>query len=133
LAQRRTHAPYAWLVCSGDGSGGESDNTGWNGGGGEGIDKEPGGTIAAEPETYFYVEGGSERQTLDLYRIEGISTPRPALVWFHGGVWVINSKGDMEGIAFDIDEAGGFSLVSVNYRLVGQDADRWPGITREEK
>ena len=119
--------------CTGGGTDGGSDNGGGNGGGGAGIDIETGGTLAAEPETYFYVEGGTERQTLDLYRIQGISSPRPALVWFHGGGWVINSKDNIEGIAFEIAEAGGFHLVSVNYRLAGQDAEDWPGIIREVK
>lgn len=111
---------------------GETDGGGGSGGG-AGIDIETGGTLASETETYFYVEGGTERQTLDLYRIQGVSSPRPALVWFHGGGWVINSKDDIEGIAFEIAEAGGFHLVSVNYRLAGQDAEDWPGIIREVK
>jgi acetyl esterase/lipase len=120
--------------CSGGGIGAGTGNGGGGGSGsGAGIDIEPGGTVAAEPETFFYVDGGTERQTLDLYRIEGISLPRPALVWFHGGGWVINSKENIEGIAFDIAEAGGFHLVSVGYRLAGQGAEDWPGIVREVK
>ncbi|MEW6144631.1 MAG: alpha/beta hydrolase [Thermodesulfobacteriota bacterium] len=117
--------------CSGGGTGGLPGGGG--DGGGAGIDIEPGGTLADEPETYFYVEGGTDRQTLDLYRIQDISSPRPALVWFHGGGWVINSKENIEGIAFDIAEAGGFHLVSVGYRLAGQGAEDWPGIVREVK
>ncbi|HVY55928.1 MAG TPA: alpha/beta hydrolase fold domain-containing protein, partial [Thermodesulfobacteriota bacterium] len=112
------------------GCGGGSGGTvgGGNGGGaGAGINVKPGGTLAAEPETFSYVEGGTDRQTLDFYRINGISSPRPALVWFHGGGWVINSKENIEGMAFDIAEAGGFHLISVDYRLAGQDAEDWPG------
>lgn len=116
----------------GGGTGGGPGNGGGDGGG-AGIDIEPGGTLASEPETYFYVEGGNERQTLDLYRIGGVPSPRPALVWFHGGGWVINSKENIEGIAFEIAEAGGFHLVSVGYRLAGQGAEDWPGIIREVK
>jgi acetyl esterase/lipase len=129
------------LVCSaaagsigGCGGGGTDGGPGGGGGGGgAGIDIQPGGTLAAEPETFFYVEGGTDRQTLDLFRIEGVSSPRPVLVWFHGGGWVINSKENIEGIAFDIAEAGGFHLVSVGYRLAGQGAEDWPGIVREVK
>lgn len=120
--------------CSGGGPGGTGGGgDGGGGGSGAGIDVMPGGTIATAPETYPYVEGGTERQTLDLYRIEGIPSPRPALVWFHGGGWVINSKENIEGIAFDIAEAGGFHLISVGYRLAGQGAEDWPGIVREVK
>ncbi len=118
--------------CSSGGTGG-GPGGGGGGGGGAGINIETGGTLPAEPETFFYVEGGTERQTLDLYRIEGVSSTRPALVWFHGGGWVINSKENIEGIAFDIAEAGGFHLVSVGYRLAGQGAEDWPGIVREVK
>lgn len=118
--------------CGGGGTAGGNGNGG-GGGGGAGIDIETGGILAAEPETFFYVEGGTERQTLDLYRIGGVSSTRPALVWFHGGGWVINSKENIEGIAFDIAEAGGFNLVSVGYRLAGQGAEDWPGIVREVK
>ena len=129
------------MVCSiaagsvgGCGGGGTDGGPGGGGGGGgAGIDIQPGGTLAAEPETFFYVEGGTDRQTLDLFRIEGVSSPRPVLVWFHGGGWVINSKENIEGIAFDIAEAGGFHLVSVGYRLAGQGAEDWPGIVREVK
>ena len=118
--------------CGGGSSGGTVGG-GNGGGGGAGIDIETGGTLEAEPETFSYVEGGTDRQTLDLYRINGVSSPRPALVWFHGGGWVINSKENIEGIAFDIAEAGGFNLISVGYRLAGQGAEDWPGIVREVK
>ena len=129
--------------CDSGGSGGETDGGGGtdNGGGG-GISIEPGGTLSSVPETFFYAEGGTDRQTLDLYRMNGLTntnadevppSARPALVWFHGGGWVINSKENIEDIAFDIAEAGGFHLVSVGYRLAGQGAEDWPGIVREVK
>lgn len=127
--------------CSGGGTDG-GPGGGGGGGGGAGIDIKPGGTLASEPETFFYVEGGTDRQALDLYRIELPGTvsalraapgSRPALVWFHGGGWVINSKENIEGIAFNIAEAGGFHLISVGYRLAGQGAEDWPGIIREVK
>jgi acetyl esterase/lipase len=127
-----TVAAGAMGGCGGGGTAGGPGDGGGNGGG-AGIGIETGGTLAADPETFFYVEGGTDRQTLDLYRIEGVSSTRPALVWFHGGGWVINSKENIEGIAFDIAEAGGFHLVSVGYRLAGQGAEDWPGIVREVK
>lgn len=118
---------------AGNDGGEEMPDGGGEAGGGGDIEIVPGGTLSGIPETYFYVEGGTDRQTLDLYRIEGITSPRPAFVWFHGGGWVINSKENIEEIAFDIAEAGGFHLVSVGYRLAGQGAEPWPGIIREVK
>ncbi|MEQ9618022.1 MAG: alpha/beta hydrolase [Deltaproteobacteria bacterium] len=107
---------------------------------------EAGGMLASAPETFSYVAGGTERQMLDFYRIEepasqsasrvstdGGSSPRPALVWFHGGGWVTGEKEDIPQIAFDIAEGAGFHLVSVGYRLAGADAEPWPGIIHEVK
>lgn len=106
---------------------------------------EAGGTLSENPETFAYIDGGTARQMLDFYRIEGlqsqtvsereliISTERPVLVWFHGGGWVSGSKDNIEGIAFEIAELAGFHLVSVGYRLAGQEADPWPGIIVEVK
>jgi len=130
------------------GGGGDMDAGGDTGGGEDGSGGsivEAGGTLPPNPETFAYVEGGTESQTLDYYRIEGLpsqtaskreiesSTGRPAIVWFHGGGWVTGSKDNIEGIAFEIAELAGFHLVSVGYRLAGQGADPWPGMIQEVK
>ncbi len=107
---------------------------------------EPGGTISTTAQTFDYVGNGNERQTLDFYAIQGLPsqsastsstrgvlTGRPALVWFHGGGWVINDKTNIEPIAFEIAELGGFHLISVGYRLAGQGQDPWPGMIHEIK
>ncbi len=107
---------------------------------------QTGGMLADIPETFSYVDAGTARQTLDFYRIEGLTSqsalrvstegdpsPRPALVWFHGGGWVLGNKNNIAPIAFDIAEEAGFHLVSVGYRLAGVDAEPWPGIIHEVK
>ncbi len=107
---------------------------------------EPGGTLTMLPLTFDYVGNGNGRQSLDYYPITGLASlaaagvstkeaagARPVLVWFHGGGWVINDKTNIEPIAFDIAEMGGFHLVSVGYRLAGQGQDPWPGMIREIK
>lgn len=105
-----------------------------------------GGTLSEMPKTFSYVVGGTARQMLDFYKFEGLepvstsrisreteTSPRPVLVWFHGGGWVAGQKEDIAPIAFDIAEEAGFHLVSVGYRLSGMDAEPWPGIIHEVK
>lgn len=82
----------------------------------------------------FYEIQGLESQTsLEVSRDEPEPTPRPALVWIHGGGWIAGDRGDIPSIAFEIAEEGGFHLVSVGYRLSGDDAEPWPGIIHEVK
>ncbi len=125
------------------------DDMGGDMGGGDGGSGlvESGGTLPDDPETFSYVTGGSERQTVDFYRIAGVDLPteasrgvieagkRPVLVWFHGGGWVINDKTNIEPIAFEIAELAGFHLVSVGYRLADPagSQDPWPGMIHEVK
>ena len=39
-----------------------------------------------------YVQGGHERQKLDLYVPEKADGPLPVIVWVHGGGWMGGSK-----------------------------------------
>lgn len=65
-----------------------------------------------------YVEGGFERQRLDLFVPEGADGPLPLVIWVHGGGW---NKGDKSGCP--PLRAGytrrGYAVASVNYRLSG--------------
>ena len=81
-------------------------------------------------QSFDYVGNGKERQFLDYYQItfpevlaastreEELST-RPAIVFFHGGAWVLGDKGDVldEQVILDAAEMAGFHLISVGYRL----------------
>lgn len=62
-----------------------------------------------------YVEGGHERQTLDLYRPKDAEGPLPVIVWVHGGAWFGGSK-DGGGPAL-LFAARGYAVASLNYRL----------------
>ncbi len=121
------------------GCGGSSNNNGGNGGGNGGgggggnVTIVPGGTLSTTPMTMEYVAGGGERQSLDYYRINDIESPRPVLVYFHSGGWVIGSKENIEEIALDIAETGGFHLVSANYRLADESNDAWPEVVHDAK
>ena len=67
-----------------------------------------------------YVEGGHERQKLDLYRPSGFDPtsdePRPLVVWIHGGGWRNGSKANALPLRQRYVEDG-YLLASVGYRL----------------
>jgi acetyl esterase/lipase len=61
-----------------------------------------------------YVEGGHERQKLDLYRPEAASELLPVVVWVHGGAWRGGSKDRCPAQRL---VARGYAVASINYRL----------------
>lgn len=70
-------------------------------------------------ENIPYVDGGTDKQRLDLYLPpDGNATRHPLLVWIHGGGWAGGSKRDCpaKGLL-----AHGFVVASVEYRF-SQDA-----------
>ena len=60
-----------------------------------------------------YVEGGHERQKLDLY-LPAKGTSHPLVVWIHGGGWEGGSKNDCPAVGLTDH---GYVVASVNYRL----------------
>ncbi len=61
-----------------------------------------------------YVQGGHERNRLDLYLPEKATRPLPVILWVHGGGW---SKGDKtNGPAFRFATKG-YAVASMNYRF----------------
>jgi acetyl esterase/lipase len=61
-----------------------------------------------------YVEGGHERNRLDLYLPEQAEGRLPLIVWIHGGAWLGGSK---EGCPAVPLTAKGYAVASINYRL----------------
>ncbi len=61
-----------------------------------------------------YVEGGHERNRLDLYLPEKAEGRLPLVVWIHGGAWLAGSK---EGCPAVPLTAKGYAVASINYRL----------------
>ncbi|KAF5308367.1 hypothetical protein FQR65_LT18198 [Abscondita terminalis] len=58
------------------------------------------------------------RLNFDLYQPENIkqSTPRPTIVWIHGGGWISGAKDNARGY-FKLLAAQGYNVVSVEYQF----------------
>jgi acetyl esterase/lipase len=63
-----------------------------------------------------YVEGGHQKQKLDLYLPENPSAPLPLIIWIHGGGWAAGSKDGCPAARF---VAQGYAAASLEYRLSG--------------
>ena len=61
-----------------------------------------------------YVEGGHERNRLDLYLPEKAEGRLPLVVWIHGGAWWAGSK---EGCPAVPLATKGYAVASINYRF----------------
>ena len=66
------------------------------------------------PQDLEYVEGGHERNRLDLYLPEKAEDRLPLIVWIHGGAWYAGSKEGCPAVPF---AAKGYAVASINYRL----------------
>lgn len=65
-----------------------------------------------------YVEGGSERQLLDVYAPAN-ARDLPVVFWIHGGGWQTGDKSDVHSKPQAFADKG-FVFVSTNYRLLPQ-------------
>ncbi len=64
-----------------------------------------------------YIDGGDDRQKLDLYipAREDKSKKLPLVVWIHGGGWAKGSKDGTGNCSWVLEE--GYALASIGYRL----------------
>jgi acetyl esterase/lipase len=63
-----------------------------------------------------YVDGGHERQKLDLYLPSDARGPLPLIVWVHGGGWQAGSKTSVLPLRHGLI-AKGYAIASIGYRL----------------
>ncbi len=63
-----------------------------------------------------YVEGGHERQKLDLFLPAKASAPLPVIIWVHGGGWQNGSKDGCPPLRGGYLERG-YAVASIGYRL----------------
>ena len=61
-----------------------------------------------------YVQGGHERNRLDLYLPEKAEGRLPLVCWIHGGGWSTGSKDDCPAVFLATQ---GYAVASINYRL----------------
>ncbi|WP_328831095.1 alpha/beta hydrolase [Thermaurantiacus tibetensis] len=64
-----------------------------------------------------------------LYQAEAPSAPAPALVYFHGGGWVIGDLETHDSLCAEIALRLGMTVVAVDYRLAPE--TRFPGATED--
>lgn len=73
-----------------------------------------------------YGTAGGQALLLDLYRPKAPSaTPRPAVLFVHGGGWAAGDKRDFDGGAAELAKQG-YVALSVNYRLASKGRNLWP-------
>jgi acetyl esterase len=63
------------------------------------------------------VDGGDGERQARLYRPPGLAAPAPALVYFHGGGFVVGSLDSYEPVCRQLALDAGCVVVSVDYRL----------------
>lgn len=86
---------------------------------------DSGDSVSLEKDIVYGVQGG-EKLLLDVYEpLFPSSQPRPAVVLIHGGWWTSLDKSTMQGMGNFLARTG-FVAVSVDYRLLRKDANRWP-------
>jgi acetyl esterase/lipase len=61
-----------------------------------------------------YVQGGHERNRLDLYLPEKTARPLPVILWIHGGGWVGGDKSNGPAFRF---ATKGYVVAAMNYRF----------------
>ncbi len=64
-------------------------------------------------------DGPGGKIPLRLYRGQGTDTsrPQPALIYYHGGGWVLGNLESHDGVCRDIANAAKCTVISVDYRL----------------
>lgn len=75
------------------------------------------------------VQGPAGEIPVRLYVPEGAARPSGALVYFHGGGWVIGSLETHENLCKALANRAGARVVSVDYRLAPE--HRWPAAAED--
>lgn len=81
--------------------------------------------ITAHPDVVYSVEKGFRPLRLDIYNTPDKSTPKPVILFVHGGAWENGNKrsqgklGDFPAILADLAKRG-YVVASAEYRLNGE-------------
>jgi acetyl esterase/lipase len=83
-------------------------------------------TQAQDEKDVVYGEAGGEQLKLDVFRkANNDGAPLPAVIAVHGGGWAGGDKKEFADVCRGLSE-NGFVAFSVNYRLVKENANKWP-------
>ena len=86
--------------------------------------------------THVYKTVGDVKISADVYQPAASKTPRPVVVWIHGGALIVGSRSQVPKQVLELCTQEGFVFVSLDYRLAPevklpeiaadvQDAFRW--------
>jgi acetyl esterase/lipase len=89
-----------------------------------GVDAAQAQSVPTHADLVYATVGGQPLR-LDLYLPSGGTTPRPLLVWIHGGGWSSGNRFPAPSFAVLLRDRG-FAVASVSYRLTSQ-AGQWGG------
>jgi acetyl esterase len=82
--------------------------------------RDPTPVASVRDEMLSYTEPSGARIDIPIrtYRpAQSDATPAPALVYFHGGGWVIGDLDTHDGVCRDLADQSGYVVISVDYRL----------------
>ena len=68
-------------------------------------------------QAYIPSKDGAHQIRLRLYKPQESVSPAPALVWMHGGGYIIGTPEQDDGRVFELVKALGIVVISVDYRL----------------
>jgi acetyl esterase len=80
-------------------------------------------------EMHSIVDGDAKGVPVRIYRPLETADPTPALVYFHGGGWVVGSIETHDGIARALAKRAGCAVISVDYRLAPE--HRYPAALED--
>jgi acetyl esterase/lipase len=84
---------------------------------------QPGPTLPAGislEQVYVRSQDGQQDIRLRVYKPQPLAAPAPVLVWLHGGGFIVGSPEQDDAYAFELTQALGIVVVSVDYRLAPQ-------------
>lgn len=81
-------------------------------------------------ETHVYAERGNRKLKLDVYLPKDTSGPIPAIIYAHGGGWIVGWRKLIEP-AFVCQVKRGYALISFTYSFTNQ--DHWPAQIHDTK
>ena len=75
------------------------------------------GDIEISKKTFSYKTIDKVQIKADLYRAADSATPKPVIIWIHGGALIFGSRNDLPEEQKKFYLKAGYSVVSIDYRL----------------